>query len=481
MISAPRFMRRRNITRALAVSATALFLVTTPVTAAMAQPTESTNNDAQSAEVCDPVASATTTTTTTSTTTPSSTTTTATAVPCAPAESEVSRATTPSATTTPAQKTPAATTPTVAPSSTTSADAPTSSARQQKAPVGEWAPTENPKSTIVAGQMRSDREEIPEPFTKADADKAETMEARISMSRLTAGCQVYWPSPYEVCGAIKDKYNSLGGPGSFLSFPYSAELTSPDGQGKFSKFINGPIYWSAAGGAHPVVNSILNRWGVHQYEMGWLGYPTTDEIVHTDGIGRRQEFQNGAIYVAFTNAIGSAIKNGPIRDKYNALGGHGGPLGYPSSDEISVTKNNGRYNNFVNGTITWSTPTGARVLYAAVRDRWFEFGREDGVMGFPKTDEQVAPDGIGHFVYFEDGTAIYWYPVVGAWRIPMAILVAFKRMGFESGKLGYPTAPSKATAAAGGVFQEFVKGALISRVNSNNTFDYKVLGSGEVS
>lgn len=58
--------------------------------------------------------------------------------------------------------------------------------------------------------MRSDRDEIPEPFTKADADKAETdadkaetMEARISMSRAAVGCQVFWPFPYEVCGLSK--------------------------------------------------------------------------------------------------------------------------------------------------------------------------------------------------------------------------------------------------------------------------------------
>ncbi|UGQ55833.1 hypothetical protein LRL17_33645 (plasmid) [Rhodococcus qingshengii] len=98
----------------------------------------------------------------------------------------------------PTQQTPAVTT---APTTTTtsapaSETASTSSAPQQKAPVGEWSPTENPQATIVPGQMRSDREEIPEPFTKADADKAETMEARISTARLTAGCQVYWPSPF---------------------------------------------------------------------------------------------------------------------------------------------------------------------------------------------------------------------------------------------------------------------------------------------
>lgn len=109
---------------------------------------------------------------------------------------------------------------------------------------------------------------------------------------------------------IRDKYNSLGGPGGFLSFPTTAELTNPGNTGKRTQFINGPIYWSAATGAHPVVNSFLNRWGLNGYEAGRLHYPTTDEIVLPDG-GRRQEFQDGVIYVAFQNAVGSALVNGP--------------------------------------------------------------------------------------------------------------------------------------------------------------------------
>ena len=97
------------------------------------------------------------------------------------------------------------------------------------------------------------------------------------------------------------------------------------------------------------MNSFLNRWGVHRYEAGWLGYPTTDEIVHTDGVGRRQEFQRGAIYVAFVNAIGSAIPNGPIRDKWNSLGGHTGWLGYLTSDELAIGTT--KYHDFIGGRI----------------------------------------------------------------------------------------------------------------------------------
>src|SRR5699024_7811064 len=138
-------------------------------------------------------------------------------------------------------------------------------------PDTDWKSTENPNAIIIPGQMRSDREEIPEPFTKAEADRAETMEARLTRSRVSVGCQVYWPSPYEICGTIKDKYNSLGGPSSFLSFPSSGNIINPGNTGERVTFLNGPIYWSAGAGAHPVVNSFLNRWGIHGYESGWLG------------------------------------------------------------------------------------------------------------------------------------------------------------------------------------------------------------------
>ncbi|MDV8070836.1 hypothetical protein R4P64_30385 [Rhodococcus sp. IEGM 1366] len=336
----------------------------------------------------------------------------------------------------------------------------------------------------MPGKMRSDREEIPEGFTKEQADETEMLEARALMSRQVTSCQRYWPAPHDVCGAIRDKYNSLGAQFSFLLFPTSGELTSPDGQGKFTTFMNGPIYWSAAGGAHPVVNSILNRWGVHGYEMGWLGYPTTDEIVHADGVGRRQEFQNGAIYVAFTNAIGSAIKNGPIRDKYNALGAHAGPLGYPSSDEFSVTKNNGRYNNFVNGTITWSVPTGARLLYGPIRDRWTQLGREDGPLGYPLADEQVTPDGIAHHAEFENGSPIWWTLLTGAHEVPIEVLASWNNYAAGAGVLGYPVsnpitpipAPGTPTTEQVTLHQEF-SGGIINKIGPTRSL--VGIGDGE--
>ncbi|WP_301850966.1 LGFP repeat-containing protein [Rhodococcus pyridinivorans] len=230
----------------------------------------------------------------------------------------------------------------------------------------DWAPTENPNATLVPGQMRSDREEIPAPFTKEDADKAEMMEAqeRSALSRMSIAavtCQTYWPAPFQVCGAIRDKYNSLGGPASFLTYPTSGNIINPDGAGERVTFLNGPIYWHPDTGAHPVVNSFMTKWGSHGWEAGYLGYPLTDEIVHPDAKGRRQEFQGGIIYVSFPAPLGSVVR-GSILQKYNELGGHAGSLGYPLTDEVDTsgdyTQFGTRVNTFEGGALYWHPDSG---------------------------------------------------------------------------------------------------------------------------
>lgn len=364
--------------------------------------------------------------------------------------------------------TPATSTPETAPS-----------APGEKEPWVKWTPTENPNATIVPGKMRSDRQELPEGFTKEDADKAEILEAELlaasrSRTARSAGatnalaaaaptdCMIYFPAwQYPVCGQIRVKYDSLGGPNSFLLLPTSTNITNPDGVGQRVTFVNGPIYWHPNAGAHPVVNHFMMKWGEHGWEAGWLGYPTTDEIVLQNG--RRQEFQSGA--AIYWSPLSLGIVGGAVRDKYNALGAETGPLGYPSTDEIWTTKYNGRYNNFLNGTITWSGQTGARVLYGAIRDRWATMGREDGELGYPISDELVAPDGIGHYAAFEENGSIYAHPLFGAWFVPLRILGLWSVFSYEAGRLGYPIAGPEVIGAsstfAGYLRQKFDKGVAI--------------------
>lgn len=258
--------------------------------------------------------------------------------------------------------------------------------------------------------MRSDREEIPEGYTKEDADKAEIAEAKENKKRAAqrgtttaialaapTDCQTYWPEfRYQVCGAIRVKYDSLGGSTSFLLLPSSNELANPDGFGRRQTFVNGPIYWSGATGAHPVVNHFMEKWGQYGWEGGYLKYPTTDELVNPDGIGRRQEFQGAAIY--FHNLTGPHTIGGAIRDKWNQtppLPAERSFLGYPTTDEIVVPGGAGRMNRFQNGVIYWSSPTGAHPVAGEILNQWAAAGYEASTYGYPVGDEKkVGPTGV---------------------------------------------------------------------------------------
>ncbi|MBS3695692.1 phospholipase A2 [Rhodococcus qingshengii] len=248
--------------------------------------------------------------------------------------------------------------------------------------------------------MCSDREEWPEPFTKEDADRAEVREFELQQRQSAAArgpapgpdCQQYWPSDKWVCGAIRDKYNVLGAQFSFLLWPTSDELVNPDGFGRRQTFQNGPIYWSAASGAHPVANHFFAAWQRNGWEAGPLKYPTTDEIVNSDGLGRRQEFQGGTVYWKLNEAY---FVGGAIRDKWNGLGAEGddGLLGYPTSDETILPDGQGRMNHFERGVVYWNPTTGAHEIGGLIQGLWSLSGYETGQYGYPSSGEHLNTAG----------------------------------------------------------------------------------------
>lgn len=219
-----------------------------------------------------------------------------------------------------------------------------------------------------------------------------------------AGCQTYPPTSFQVCGAIRDKYNQMGGPTSFLLLPKSNELTNPGNTGKRSEFIGGNIYWSAATGAHPVAHEFLFKWGDYGYETGFLKYPKTDEIVLSDGVSRRQEFQGGHIY--WSASTGAHSIQGLIYDKWKAFGAEQGVLRFPTSDEIVAPDHAGRFTTFQNGAIYWHPNTGAHPVYGPIHVFWALSGNETGVYGYPTGDPIYTGTNISQ--EFQHGTLRLW-------------------------------------------------------------------------
>ncbi|MCX5743057.1 MAG: hypothetical protein NT062_11245 [Proteobacteria bacterium] len=97
-----------------------------------------------------------------------------------------------------------------------------------------------------------------------------------------------------VVGKIAEKFDALGGCGSFVGAPITEERTSADGVGRYSIFERGSIYWTPQLGAHEVHGRIRDAWRDAGWERGQLGYPISDEYV--DGDGRRSDFQHGHIH-----------------------------------------------------------------------------------------------------------------------------------------------------------------------------------------
>jgi len=185
------------------------------------------------------------------------------------------------------------------------------------------------------------------------------------------GGAIYW-SPgsgaHAVKGAILAKYQALGGPGGLLGYPTTDETATPDGIGRYNHFtgsggLAASIYWTSTTGAHEVHGVIRQEWAATGWERGPLGYPTTDETVTPDGIGRYNHFTGHGGWAAsiyWTPATGAHEIQGAIRAKWASLGWERSALGYPTSDEFAVT--GGRRSNFQHGNITWIAATGALIV-----------------------------------------------------------------------------------------------------------------------
>lgn len=118
-------------------------------------------------------------------------------------------------------------------------------------------------------------------------------------------------------------------------------------------------------------------------EGGFLGRPTSEETRCPDGVGYFRHFESGSIY--WHPASGAHEVHGAIREKWSALGWELSNLGYPVTDESGAARE-GRFNHFMGGSIYFTWATGACSVYGPIRDKWRELEWEHGPLGFPVSD-----------------------------------------------------------------------------------------------
>lgn len=219
---------------------------------------------------------------------------------------------------------------------------------------------------------------------------------------------------------------------------------------------SGILMHPAAAGATPSVeaNEAINaRYNTFGGTQSLLGTPIGDAVDIAGGAER--DYQGGAIF--YSTRTGAKIMYGAILDRYKALGGPGGELGFPTNDESDVGNGVGRFNDFTEpggASIYWSPEWGAAVIKGQVLDAWRTSGGVTGPFGYPTTDT-TAIDGVQTSKFVgPGGTEIQWSDAGGLITVPASLAATLS--GFTSGAKPsegtqpMPTPPSTSESAASG-------------------------------
>jgi len=179
-------------------------------------------------------------------------------------------------------------------------------------------------------------------------------------------------------------------------------------------------------------NNSPSRGAIAQYaKMHSLGKVTGSELSVKGGAS--QTFQGGTVF--WSSSTGAHAVRAGMLTKYSQLGFEQGLLGFPISDERRLSRDGGASQEFQNGQIHWS-PAGAYFTRGAIQDYWKSSGWENGWLGYPTGDELQVRGGASQT--FQGGT-VFWSSSTGAHGTGRGILAQYQSQKYEQGYLGFPT------------------------------------------
>lgn len=157
-----------------------------------------------------------------------------------------------------------------------------------------------------------------------------------------------------------------------------------------TEFERGLFYCQAGRSAFEVHGDIALKYLSVNGPDSDLGFPISDVEFTADRRGRVSHFQGGHGY--WRPGFGAFIVKGAIFDKYNGLGGVQSDLGYPSNDEHPTSPlrhgMTGWFNHFEGGSVFCLAGQPARTMFRLFTSKWSQFKWEQGIFGFPLSDEK---------------------------------------------------------------------------------------------
>ena len=271
-------------------------------------------------------------------------------------------------------------------------------------------------------------------------------------------------------GAMLTKYTALGGPAGKLGFPRKGQTTRTGASaGTVQGFQNGTIYVSSAGTA-AVLAPIYAKYVSSGYELGSLGYPTSDAV--TGNGGTVQRFQGGAITSAGST---TTTVTGSTLTMWLKRGAQTGSLGWPTAAIKTVTAGGkkGTVQTFTTGYVTVRSGTTLSVT-GPLASNYKSHGGPAGILGWPTAGSVKRTDGGGGWVQTFTGGRIYWGSTVGVHAIANSpVLTLYNQRGGTTGSLGWLVVSANDKSGIGGSYATFQGG----RIYTSKKGTYAVLGA----
>jgi uncharacterized protein with LGFP repeats len=256
---------------------------------------------------------------------------------------------------------------------------------------------------------------------------------------------------------IQQRWAALGGDTGVAGSPYEPE--GPAGGGRMTKFTNYDIMWSSATGAKFTKGSIRNKYRALGGPAGRMGFPTTDERAGAPAGSYESLFTAGRIM--WTKAGSSQPIVGGIHNAYNRLTqAQRATLGGPLAAE-GVGKVKGTWRQlFADGGIWWGPDTSGRTVLGPVAKRYLALGGESSRLGLPASDPQVGPVSGSALSAFQSGH-IVWGSNTGARLIVGGINNSWRSLNAATkASLGLPTADESPARIPSAWTQPFTGGGI---------------------
>lgn len=163
---------------------------------------------------------------------------------------------------------------------------------------------------------------------------------------------------------------------------------------------------------------------------------------------------SGGVTPDYGGVIGTPIP----RDESISMVAAGNNLGAALGPVRTGLKDGGAYRQYQRGFVVYSQSTGAQVSRGAIRTAYGKLGYEKGRLGYPTMLEAVL-SGIT-FQKYQGGT-IAWTSAGGAHALVGAIRTTWEADLWASATLGAPVSDELTGLRAGGASQSFSQGAIV--------------------